>query len=214
MCRSESGSRWVIKPALFDTRSISDTHAVRALQQQQQLSLSVWFHCVCGYLGPLTCITCIHVQSVRQTTPSHRHHGGCNVPPPPKKNLTLLRTVELTSKSPPPFSGEGSLTRLWIGVCSPGWQTFTLPRQNFPTLSTKKGKITTLARISVACYLVMAEQQSEYTHNSKLRWHTCLVCQPPWSEHATLTVNSSGCLTHQGNSLDTLNWSVYRGYYM
>ena len=56
----------------------------------------------------------------------------------------------------------------------------------------------------------MVEQQSEYrpTHNAKFRWHTCLVCQPPWSEPATLTVNPSGCLTHQGNSLSTLNCMI------
>ena len=143
--------------------------------------------------------------------PSHRYHGGCNVTAP---QFSMLHTVEL-SKFPTTSPGGRLLTRLWIGVCSPGWQTFTLPRQNFPTLSSKKkGKITTIARISVACYWVMVQQQSEYTHNSKFRWHTCLVCQPPWSEPATLTVNSSGCSTHQGNSLDTLNWSVYRGYYM
>ena len=42
------------------------------------------------------------------------------------------------------------LTRLWIGVCSPGWHTLTLPRQKFPLLPRKKGNITTLARILVS----------------------------------------------------------------
>ena len=131
MCSSESGSGWVIKSALFDTRSISDT-PVRALQQQ--LPLSVWFHCVCGYPGLLTCITCIQVQSVQQTTPSQRYHGGCNV----NHQFSMLQTVEL-SKSPTLLPGGGGLlTRLWIGVCSPGWQTFTLPRQKFSTLSREK----------------------------------------------------------------------------
>ena len=135
MCRSESGSGWVIKPALFDTRSISDT-PVRALQQQ--LSLSVRFHRVCGYPGLLTCVTCIQVQSVRQTSPSHRYHGGCNVNTPPL-NLACCRPRSCPKSHLLP---GGILTRLWIGVYSPGWQTFTLPRQKCPTLSRKKrGKL-------------------------------------------------------------------------
>ena len=61
---------------------------------------------------------------------------------------------------PPP--GGGFLTRLWIGVCSPGWHTLTLPRPKFPTLPRKKkGKITTLARISVSEFKL--EDQNTYT---------------------------------------------------
>ena len=43
--------------------------------------------------------------------------------------------------------GGGLLTRLWIGVCNPGWHTLTLPRQKFPpSFPEKRSKVTTLAR--------------------------------------------------------------------
>ena len=176
MCSSESGSGWVIKHALFDRRSISDT-PICVLQQQ--LSKSVWFHCVCvATLGswPASQVY-MYSQSSKQPLPQIPRRLQCKHPP---HNLACCGLWSCPNSPPFPRGGGWRLlTRLWIGVCSPGWQTFTLPRQKFPTLyRKKKRKLTTLARISVACYLVTVEQQFEYrpTHNSKFRWHTCLVC--------------------------------------
>ena len=149
MCRSESGSGWVIKPALFDTRSVSDT-PVRALQQQ--LSQSVWFHCVSLWLpGALD----LH------------HMYTCAVSP---ANNPLPHGVWSCPRSP--LSRGGCLDEIMDRVVQPRVANLYPSQTKFPTLSRKKKrKITTLARISVACYLSMVEQQPEYrpTHNSNFR---------------------------------------------
>ena len=83
--------------------SIWDT-PVRALQQQ--LSQSVWFHCVC--VATLSSWPTSHVymySPVQQTTPSHRYHEGCSVNIPPQFNMLWI--VEL-SKIPPSPWGRGS----------------------------------------------------------------------------------------------------------
>ena len=69
------------------------------------------------------------------------------------------------------WGGGGLLTRLWIGVCTPGWHTLTLPRQKFPTLLRKKVKLQPLP---------------EFQYQTRIQTHPLPDCWA-WKQHPSQT---------------------------